>query len=409
MPSRVVKYDVLIASPGDAVPGRDAVETALHDWNDHRGDREGVILRPRRWETGSVSIMGRGGPQSVINAQLVDKSDIVIALFYHRLGSPTDIAVSGTAEEIERSVKAGKPVHLYFAEMPIPYRHDAKQFGALNNFRAEVQKLNLVDSFADEADLSRKVMRAIEYDLSQMDPIEDDNHPSGHKTQAANVPTSDTTGDHSNHSDLRASEPRSKQQRILWAAASILAVFVVFGTGWIVGRQNLPSQPLNTSAPTTNTPTPTTNTPAEKGLYLIEQPSTTAPAKDRPKVQPGFAMLGGRRYEKSLTMPGCETIRIDVDLKGKKFTSFSSMVGFVANPNGQSPLDPQSSMPVMVYIKESPDPSADMILATSLTVQDVDKPEPVNLEFKPTTTFIRLEVETPCFSLGIWADPIFGK
>ena len=59
--------------------GRDAVETALHDWNDHRGDREGVVLRLRRWETGSVPTMGRGGPQSVINSQLVDKSDIVIA------------------------------------------------------------------------------------------------------------------------------------------------------------------------------------------------------------------------------------------------------------------------------------------------------------------------------------------
>jgi hypothetical protein len=38
--------NVLIASPGDAEPGRDAVERALHAWNDHRSDVERIILRP---------------------------------------------------------------------------------------------------------------------------------------------------------------------------------------------------------------------------------------------------------------------------------------------------------------------------------------------------------------------------
>src|SRR5664280_1060329 len=147
MPSKVLKLDVLIASPGDALPARDAVEHVIHQWNDSRGDREGVILRPRRWETGSVALMGMGDSQSVINLQLVDASDIVIAVFYHRLGSATARAASGTAEEIERSVAAGKPVHIYFSEGDVPYQTDFDQFKALKLFRQDIQTRGLISTF----------------------------------------------------------------------------------------------------------------------------------------------------------------------------------------------------------------------------------------------------------------------
>src|SRR5699024_11415323 len=61
---------VLIASPGDTMEARDAVEGALHGWNASRSEREQVILLPRRWETDAVPTMGSSG-QETINAQLV--------------------------------------------------------------------------------------------------------------------------------------------------------------------------------------------------------------------------------------------------------------------------------------------------------------------------------------------------
>ena len=86
-------------------------------------------------------------------------------MFSHRLGSTTPRAVSGTAEEIQRSVSAGKPVHLYYGELPVPYDGDLDQFRALKAFRREMQKLGLVDTFRTELDLSDKIIRAISYDL----------------------------------------------------------------------------------------------------------------------------------------------------------------------------------------------------------------------------------------------------
>jgi hypothetical protein len=164
--SQVLK--ILIASPGDANPGRDAAKLALDEWNSHRSDAEGVILRPLMWETGSVPLVGRGDTQSVINGQLVDEADIVIALFYYRLGSATPRAASGTAEEIMRSVAAGKPVHLYFAHMPIPPGFDVEQYKALQDFKREVQRAGLIGEFASEEDLGRKVSRALEYDIREL-------------------------------------------------------------------------------------------------------------------------------------------------------------------------------------------------------------------------------------------------
>lgn len=167
MASEVRKLDVLIASPGDAASSRDAIEKALHGWNDHRSVAEGIMLRPRRWETGSVPILGQGDAQSIINSQLVDESDIVFAVFNHRLGSPTGRAVSGTVEEIDRCVSHGKPVHLYFAEASLPYDADLDQFKALRDFRAEMQQRGLVATFNSDAELAQAVRDAIEYDIAR--------------------------------------------------------------------------------------------------------------------------------------------------------------------------------------------------------------------------------------------------
>jgi hypothetical protein len=168
VPSDVRRLNVLIASPGDATAERDAVERAMHAWNDSRGDAEKIILRPRRWEVGSVPITGRGDAQSVINMQLVDDSDIVIRIFYHRLGTATQRAISGTAEEIQRSVGSGKPVHLYFANKEVPPDVELDQLKALRDFRSQMQASSLVAMFESENDLTDQVIRAIEYDIVEL-------------------------------------------------------------------------------------------------------------------------------------------------------------------------------------------------------------------------------------------------
>ncbi len=158
---------VAIASPSDTTDARDAVEKALHNWNDANTVSKQVVLLPWRWETSSVPLLG-GHPQAQINEQGVDSADIVIALFGSRLGSPTPDAVSGTVEEIERSVATGKPVHLYFSTAPLPHDVDTSQLEGLRQFREQISQRGLLGEFANPGQLEHEVWRAIEFDIDKL-------------------------------------------------------------------------------------------------------------------------------------------------------------------------------------------------------------------------------------------------
>lgn len=158
---------VLIASPKDTLPYRDAIEAALHGWNGDRAEGANVVLLPRRWEFHAVPVLSGDG-QSVINAQLVDDADIIFGVFHAELGSRTARAASGTAEELDRGLKAGKSVHLYFSDEPLPRNHDREQLAALDEFKNEIGRKGLYGSFQSEPDLKEKVRSAIEFDLRKM-------------------------------------------------------------------------------------------------------------------------------------------------------------------------------------------------------------------------------------------------
>lgn len=168
MPYAAHVLRVMIASPSDTTEARNAVEAAIHGWNDASARSNQIILQPWRWETSAVPLLG-GHPQSLINAQGVDDSDIVFGLFGSRLGSPTPDAVSGTVEEIERAVEQGKPVHLYFSNAPLSVDVDTAQLEGLREFKREMQSRGLLGEFSNVSQLEHEVWKAIEHDLARMD------------------------------------------------------------------------------------------------------------------------------------------------------------------------------------------------------------------------------------------------
>lgn len=159
---------VMIASPSDVPDARDAVEKAIHSWNDANARNRGVVLVPWRWETASVPVQG-GHPQELINAQGVDDSDVVFALFGGRLGSPTPSAVSGTAEEVDRAQEQGKPVHMLFSTAPLPNDVDVDQLQALRDFRKLMQEKGILGEFSNTEELTVLVWRTLEHDLTGLE------------------------------------------------------------------------------------------------------------------------------------------------------------------------------------------------------------------------------------------------
>ncbi|MDP3553363.1 DUF4062 domain-containing protein [Methylocystis sp.] len=156
---------VLIASPSDLAEERDAATQAIGEWNALHAFAESVVLLPVKWETHATPRTGVR-PQQAINEELVQSADMVVGLFWTKLGTNTGVAESGTVEEIDQFAAAGKPALLYFSSRPVdPAKIDLKQHKKLKVFKDATYKTALVGGFSSPdqlrqtltTDLLRKV------------------------------------------------------------------------------------------------------------------------------------------------------------------------------------------------------------------------------------------------------------
>ena len=108
MPFSATVLPVMIASPGDVNEYRSYARDILHEWNYIHSVANSVVLMPFGWETHSSPELG-ATPQDLINDRILEDCDLLLGIFWTRLGTPTGKASSGTVEEIRRHVQAGKP------------------------------------------------------------------------------------------------------------------------------------------------------------------------------------------------------------------------------------------------------------------------------------------------------------
>lgn len=146
---------LLISAPGD-VPLEDmaVIRKTISQWNLTFGRVVGLTVLPVSWTEHAVAEFGER-PQAIINAQIVEESDLAIALFYDRLGTPTGDAESGTAEEIKVLVEADKSVAVLANSAPRPPLNGPalEERQRLTEYLAELRKKALVFDYAQSSDL----------------------------------------------------------------------------------------------------------------------------------------------------------------------------------------------------------------------------------------------------------------
>lgn len=143
-------FKVMIASPSDVAAERNIVREVLFEWNTVHADTRQKVLLPVGWETHSVPEMG-DRPQALINKQILDGCDLLVGVFWTRIGTATGEFVSGTVEEIEEHIKAQKPTMLYFSNSPvIPDSVDPDQYSGLKAFKVSCQSRGLYESYSPE-------------------------------------------------------------------------------------------------------------------------------------------------------------------------------------------------------------------------------------------------------------------
>lgn len=151
--------NVMIASPGDVELERSIVREVVHEWNTINATSRKAVLQPVGWESHSTPLMG-DRPQAIINWQVLKDSDLLIAAFWTRLGTPTGKAASGTVEEIEEHIADGRPALLYFSSAPVaPDSIDQDQYKALKAFKDECKQRGLYETYESVGEFQEKVRR----------------------------------------------------------------------------------------------------------------------------------------------------------------------------------------------------------------------------------------------------------
>ena len=153
---RALVHRVVVGSPSDVENERKAARDAIYSWNDHNAHHHGTVLLPVLWETHAVPELG-DRPQAIINRQLIENSQILVCIFWSRLGTPTGEADSGTVEEIMKFMDAGNPVLVYFSTKHLPQSFDANQWSRLQAFKKRIKKKGLIAEFETEQDLVAKL------------------------------------------------------------------------------------------------------------------------------------------------------------------------------------------------------------------------------------------------------------
>ncbi len=161
-------YRILIASPSDVEEERETTTRVIQDWNDLNSFNKKIVLLPLRWETHTSPAFGVR-PQETINKQIVDNSDLVIGIFWTKIGSPTGVEISGSIEEIRRAAKNGKEVMLYFSKRgKDPSKIDLEQLRQLIEFKKEVYKNALVENFSSIVEFRDKLSRQLEMKIREL-------------------------------------------------------------------------------------------------------------------------------------------------------------------------------------------------------------------------------------------------
>jgi hypothetical protein len=160
-------FNIMIASPGDVKSERAIVRDVVYEWNAVHSNTRNIVLLPVGWETHSYPEVG-AAPQEIINGQILDKCDLLVGVFWTRIGTPTTEFASGTVEEIEEHVSNAKPAMLYFSSQPVSLDSiDEEQYSELKKFRDLCKSRSLYENFDSSAGFKEKFYRQLQIMLNE--------------------------------------------------------------------------------------------------------------------------------------------------------------------------------------------------------------------------------------------------
>lgn len=176
--------NVMIASPSDVAEERQLVRDAIYEWNAIHSKQFSVMLNPIGWETHVAPEMGNR-PQEIINKRILENSDILIGIFWTRLGTETGEYVSGTVEEISKHIASQKLASLYVCDKPIPPSQITEQYQKLQVQIKEWMPSGVIDFYNDLSNFKQKIKDHLSLHIQQNEYIQ--------SILSSTIPSTDTS------------------------------------------------------------------------------------------------------------------------------------------------------------------------------------------------------------------------
>lgn len=149
-------FKVFIASPSDVSKEREIVRAVLARWNALNAENLKIVLLPVGWDTDAAPETGKPA-QEYINEEILDDCDILIGIFWTRIGKSTKNFESGTVEEIHNHVSERKLTMLYFSTKEIPADADLNQVQKVRELKNKYSDNSLYREFSNENDFELKL------------------------------------------------------------------------------------------------------------------------------------------------------------------------------------------------------------------------------------------------------------
>lgn len=153
-------YSIMIGCPGDMLDEAKIVMECINRWNVIHSASKRISLIPIHWTSASYPSLDNEG-QKELNRQLCERSDALICLFGSRLGSPTSTHISGTVEEIEEHIKAGKPVMVFFKKL-VDSSRDPENYIKLLEYKTTLAAVGLYFDFNQTEDFKSLFMEKLD-------------------------------------------------------------------------------------------------------------------------------------------------------------------------------------------------------------------------------------------------------
>lgn len=190
---------LVVASPGDVVTERTAVESVAAELNRTIAADRMMHLEVVRWETDAYPGFHVDGPQGICDRVLeIEECDVLVGIFWTRFGKPTPDGMTGTEHEINKALstwqKRRKPHVMVFFNMasPNPSLRSAaerRQWALVAEYREKFPAEGLFWEYEGTAQFEREFRRCMGNYLRQEFPAiqAKDLHPSDNALQSSNA------------------------------------------------------------------------------------------------------------------------------------------------------------------------------------------------------------------------------